>query len=313
MKQVKRRARKSKFSKFVHSLIILPAEGKVNIYCMIFDFYRQFGAMNSGPIFDAFEYGLKRLGHTVENQTGIGDAAVIWSVLWNGRMLYNRDVWLRYRNQNKPVIVLEIGGLKRDLTWKIGLNGINQGSYFVNDDQSSARANALGLHLKDWTNSGQQILICTQHNKSLQWENKEPLETWVNKQIAELREYTDRPIKLRPHPRCYVNIKGISIDTLTPFASDLLSSWAVINWCSNPGVESIINGVPAFVGPLSLAAPVANFNLSQIELPNRPDRQQWLNNLAWTEWTADEMQQSIPQQLLIREIEKQVALREGDS
>jgi len=281
---------------------------KVNIYCMIFDFYRQFGALNSGPIFDAFEYGLKRLGHTVENQTGQGDAAVIWSVLWNGRMRYNQDVWLKYRSQRKPVIVLEIGGLKRDVTWKIGINGINQGSYFVTDNQTDSRANQLDLHLKDWTNSGQQILICSQHNKSLQWENKEPLDVWVNNQIAELRQYTDRPIKLRPHPRCPVNVTGIMIDTV----SDLASAWAVVNWCSNPGVEAIKNGVPAFVGPTSLAAPVANFNLNQIELPNRPDRQQWLNNIAWTEWTANEMQQGIPQELLIREIEKRAVLHTDD-
>ena len=65
-----------------------------------------------------------------------------------------------------------------------------------------------------------------------------------------------------------------------------------------------MNGVPAFVGPRSLALPVANISFDQIETPNMPDRTQWLNNLAWTEWLIDEMAEGIPQQLLIEEIRK---------
>ena len=35
-----------------------------------------------------------------------------------------------------------------------------------------------------------------------------------------------------------------------------------------------------------------------IETPSRPDRQQWLNDLCWTEWTQEEMEQGIPQKLI---------------
>ena len=53
------------------------------------------------------------------------DAALIWSVLWFGQMGKNKEVWDRYRAQGKPVIVIEVGGLIRNETWKLGINGIN--------------------------------------------------------------------------------------------------------------------------------------------------------------------------------------------
>ena len=41
------------------------------------------------------------------------------------------------KRQGKPVIVLEVGGIKRGITWKVGLNGINREANFGpkgNDD-----------------------------------------------------------------------------------------------------------------------------------------------------------------------------------
>jgi hypothetical protein len=275
---------------------------------MIFDFYRQFGALNSGPVFDAFEQGLRKLGHTIQNHSGTGDAAVIWSVLWNGRMRPNQSVYEQYRRQSKPVIVLEIGCLQRDTTWKIGINGINQGSYFVSGNKDDHRARSLRLDLKPWRTDGNAILICGQHEKSQQWENMPAMSAWVTDQITQIRQYTERPIKIRHHPRSIFRLdqkfKNVVLDSFTPFRDDLKTAWAVINWSSNPSVESVINGVPAFVGPRSLALPVANTALDQIETPNMPDRTQWLNNLAWTEWLVEEMAEGLPQQLLIEEIRK---------
>lgn len=270
---------------------------------MIFDFYNKNGALNSGPIFDAFEQGLRLLGHSVESHSMTGDVAVIWSVLWNGRMRNNKAVWDHYRKQNKPVIVLEIGCLRRDHTWKIGINGINQGSYFVANGNSDDRISKFGIKLSPWRTQGREILICTQHDKSQQWEQNPSLTAWVESTILKIRKHSDRPIKIRPHPRCvfpYPNLdnkifKSVEKDIL----NDFKTAWAVINYSSNPGIQSVIHGIPTFVDNKSLASPVANTDLSLIENPNRPDRTQWLNDLAWTEWTVEEMKKGIPQQRLI--------------
>jgi hypothetical protein len=76
--------------------------------------------------------------------------------------------------------------------------------------------------------------------------------------------------------------------------------WATVSHSSNPGIHSIISGVPSFVSDSSLAYPVANDinSLHNIEDPVMPDRTQWLNDYAWTEYTIDEISQGIPLNLL---------------
>lgn len=280
---------------------------------MIFDFYNQFGALNSASVFKKFELGLKKHGHDIQFHTGKGDVAVIWSVLWFGRMRKNQEVFDTYRNQGKPVIVLEIGNLVRDktpngsdpkATWKVGINGINRDSYFNSSGNDSSRAEQLGLKIKPWKEHGDHILICSQHERSEQWRYMPPSDIWVNDTITKIREHSDRPIRIRPHPRFPLrrNFNQNSVLSSNNFQTDLNTAWAVVNHCSNPGIEAVMNGVTAFVDDISLAAPVANTDLSMIETPLRPDRTQWLNDLAWTEWTQQEMLDGLPQDLIVKKL-----------
>lgn len=264
---------------------------------MIFDLYPQYGALNSPPIFESFRSGLIKAGHEIGKHNN-GDVAVIWSVLWNGRMRENKTVWDRYRNLGKPVVVLEIGNLIRDKTWKIGINGINLGSYFSQTNNDDQRAKDLGLTLDDWTMGGQQILICGQHEKSHQWESNPPMNIWLEQTINELKKHTDRPIVFRPHPRCPVKLRSPVALSTGDFLTEIKRSWAVVTWNSNPGIQAVIKGVPSFVAANSLAAPVANTDLKFIEDPKRPNRRQWFNDLCWTEWTQKEMEQGVPQKLI---------------
>jgi hypothetical protein len=75
----------------------------------------------------------------------------------------------------------------------------------------------------------------------------------------------------------------------------------VVNWNSGPGSQAILNGVPAFVGASSLAAPVGNLDLSAIENPVRLDRTEWLEQLAHTEWTLEEIETGEPLARLIKQ------------
>jgi hypothetical protein len=80
----------------------------------------------------------------------------------------------------------------------------------------------------------------------------------------------------------------------------LKTTWAVINHNSGPGTQAILNGVPAFVGTSSLAAPAGNFDIANIENPLRPDRTQWIEQLAHTEWTISEIETGLPLQRLLK-------------
>ena len=102
---------------------------------------------------------LVRAGHTINSNDSVNDADVnvIWSVLFNGRMSPNKHIWSSCRKKNKPVIVLEVGGIKRGTTWKVGLNGINRDAEFGSNNMDSSRASEQGLLLKPWKSDGQFI------------------------------------------------------------------------------------------------------------------------------------------------------------
>ena len=172
---------------------------------MRFSLWTNYGALNSGPVFEAFANSLRSAGHKVFYNTPDCEADVIWSVLWNGRMRENKAIWDQARQQGKILIVLEVGGLKRGTTWKVGLHGINRSAKLGPKGNNSKRAEALNLTLKDWQyNDNGSIMICTQHDKSQQWEGMPVLTNWVKSTIEEIRSYTDRQILVRPHPRCII-------------------------------------------------------------------------------------------------------------
>jgi len=274
---------------------------------MKFNLWRQYGAQNSSPVFDAFHTGANALGHdvVVNGDDGID---VIWSVLFHGRMAGNRAIWERNVRQQKPTIVLEVGGIRRGTTWKVGLNGINRDAFFGDSGNDSSRRNLLGLEVKPWRTDGEYILIAGQHDKSLQWQGMPNMSTWVMQTIDNIQKHSKRPIIFRPHPRCplphieheFKNVKRQEPrhvqGTYDDFDMQFNNIYATISYSSNPGVHSILEGIPAFVSTHSLAYDVSNDIdfLHDIENPLRPDRQQWLNDYAHTEWTVEEISQGIP-------------------
>lgn len=265
-------------------------------------------ALNGKVPYTALLDSLSDQGYTLVKESLSADAAVIWSVLWHGRMLPNQAVWNSYRQRSCPVIVAEVGSINRGTTWKVGVNGINRDAYFGSMGNTGDRACLLSLELKPWRTGGEYILICGQHNKSLQWQNMPTMSNWFLQTYDQIRKHTDRPIVFRPHPRCRLEhiergLKNVYRQeprklngTYDDFDMGFDDVHCTISYSSNPGIHSVINGVPGFVSNHSLAYPVANdidFT-HDIENPLAPNRQQWLNDYAYTEWTVDEIAQGIP-------------------
>ena len=284
---------------------------------MKFKIWEEYGALNSRPVFSAFKESVKSAGHVILDSVRTVDDAdihVIWSVLFHGRMSRNKDIWESCIRKNKPIIVLEIGGIQRGETWKVGLNGINRDAYFAPKNNTNERSQQLGLKLRSWRDKGDHILICGQHDKSLQWKSMPRMSEWVMTTIETIQKHTDLPIVFRPHPRCrldaierqYQNVyrdDPIKLDnTYDDFNLSFKDCHAVISWSSNPGPQAIIAGVPVFCGPSSLAYDVGNTDLSNINSPNKPNRQQWLNDYAWTEYTIEEISKGIPLKFLTSQL-----------
>ena len=230
----------------------------------------------------------------------------------------SRAIWNEYRSQNKPVVVLEVGGLRRNKSFKIGINGINRRADFANQNFDDARWPLFNHQFKTWNSTGDIIVICGQHDASEQWRGLPKMEQWIEQQINEIRKYTTRPILVRPHPRNNIgfpkdkfsNVKvrqpkrDFSTYDDTDFKATLERTWAVVNHSSNPAMEAVINGIPVFVSEDSLCHDVGNISLSDINTPAMPARQKWANQLAYTEWFEDEIRQGIPWKRIKHRIEE---------
>jgi hypothetical protein len=272
--------------------------------------FKSYGALNSAPVFSAFETGLKTYGFDVVHDSMDADIAVIWSVLWHGRMRGNEAVWDHFKNLNKPVIVIEVGAVNRGVTWKIGLNGISRSSLILKskDDYNNT------IQLLPWRQSGDHILICGQNDKSLLWKNMPKMGTWVSNVIEEIRGYTKMPIVFRPHPRCPVHgIESYFKNVHRQMPNHVASTYdsydlkfnkvhAVISWSSSPGSLAVVNGIPVYTGTDSFAYPVANTEFSNIENPVMPDRTSWISEFANSEYTIDELKNGIPLKTLTKYI-----------
>lgn len=271
----------------------------------IFD---QYGALNSRPVFEAVKAGLDSLGIEHNTMDSSADVAVIWSMLWHGRMQSNRDVWNTFRSSGRNVLVVEVGMLRRGSTWKLGLNGTGSGAYY-GQDLIPKRAKDLRLEAQPWNDSGYHIVIAAQRSDSEQWAGQPPTVAWLTETVRKIRQHSDRPITIRPHPRQRIGpVSGCAIEMPQPIPGTydnfdydrcLSTAWAVVNHNSGPGCQAILAGVPAFVNSSSLAAPVGNLDLAAIENPLRPDRSQWLEQIAHTEWYADEIATGLPLKRLL--------------
>ncbi len=268
---------------------------------MRFKLYREYGALNSRPVFDAFEEGLRSLGH--ESVSENEDVAVIWSVLWSGRMRENRRIYHECKNTGKPVIIIEVGNLKRNETWRVSLNHINSLGIFGNDKGlDSNRPQKLGVFLKPPPERRRgEVLIACQHQESLQWEGMPTMKKWVEDTISKIREKTNRRIIVRPHPRSPFPFVMPNIilerpqrlpNTYDDF--DIFYNYhCVINYNSGPAVQAAMQGVPILCDSSSLAAPLS-ISWENLENPTLPDREEWFLKLCHTEWTVDEIRQGIP-------------------
>jgi hypothetical protein len=264
--------------------------------------FNRFGALNSVPVFAAFQEGCKKHRIRVTEHDSTADVAVIWSQLWAGRMAPNQAVWQEFTASGRPVIVMEVGQLMRGVTWKMGINGVNARAWWGEGTEPD-RVRKLAMRLQPW-HQGDHILIAMQRTDSEQWAGLPSAEQWLKQTIDNIRKYTDRPIVVRPHPRQRLPfMSGVRIqqpqamrDTYDEFdfRNNLNRAWAVVNENSGPGSQAVIDGVPAFVGAYSMAAPVANQDFSLIEKPRMPERDLWLEQLCHTEWTLSEIRSGLP-------------------
>jgi hypothetical protein len=144
-------------------------------------------------------------------------------------------------------------------------------------------------------------LIAAQHRHSLQLADQDH-ENWILQQINEIRQTSDRPIVVRPHPRSSLRLATLPDQVTIEKPQKINNTYdsfnlhfdyhAVVNFCSGPGIQAAISGTRPIVGAYSLAAPVA-VDVNNIDQPYTVDRDQWLIEICHTEYTLNEINRGV--------------------
>jgi hypothetical protein len=156
------------------------------------------------------------------------------------------------------------------------------------------------MDLKPWRTTGNHILICLQRPMGWSMRGQNLIE-WLDTTFAKTRQHSDRPIILRWHPGDWKNFPtGVDFTqfgvTMSPqgrhITEDLINCWALVCHNSTPSAVAPIEGIPAFITDdpsYSQGGDIANTDLSRIETPNMPDREQWIRKLAQCHWSFEDL------------------------
>lgn len=132
-----------------------------------------------------------------------------------------------------------------------------------------------GIQVTPWQRNpnGHIVIACPTPT----YEKFHDIEGWTEKTLRRLARITDRQVVTRDK------------ESKRPLQADLAGAHSLVSHGSVAAVESVICGCPVVVDHSSAAALVGLTDLEQIENPVYPDRQPWLNNLAYNQFNEQEL------------------------
>lgn len=143
-------------------------------------------------------------------------------------------------------------------------------------DAPDDRWRSLRIDCEPWRKDGKHIVIAA---PSRTYSRFHRCENWIADTIDALARVTDRQLVIRDKE----HVRN------RPLQRDLDGAHALVTHGSIAAVESVVLGCPVFVHPDSAAALVGGTDLKKIEKPVYPERQPWLNSLAYSQWNEKEL------------------------
>lgn len=212
----------------------------------------------------------------------------------------------RLRNAGHEVLVMERGYLGDRFSYtSLGWNGLNGYADFPKYEyDNGVRFESLGARLLPWKTEGDYILILGQvpRDASLRGVDLNPFyETWA----AQAEAYYGKPVVFRPHPdvvRRGGRPPEIPLCTAETLEEALNGAFLCLNYNSNSGVDAVLAGVPTVTFDRgSMAWGVCGRSIEQALTPYR---EFWAHNLAFTQWTIDEIKSGLPLEKFAQQIRR---------
>ncbi|NKB84498.1 hypothetical protein HED51_20535 [Ochrobactrum grignonense] len=209
------------------------------------------------------------------------DIAVIWS--WK-----HPQIIAAARQDQRPLIVMERGFIQPRFEWvSLALNGFNNRGYFPPSADNGERwQRHFSHHLRPWKDRKGYALLIGQvpGDASL---NGVDIKNWAQSRTDMLRR-AGHTVVYRPHPLAETVAPEGAVCSRQDLKSDLSGAEFVITYSSTTAVEAVLEGIPVCVEDAgSVAYPMASHHIG--EPLRRPDRTQWCHNLAWRQWSINEL------------------------
>lgn len=244
----------------------------------------------------------------------VGEDVNVFFGSWKDRTDRHHVVKRSVVESGKPFIVIEtpllgrgpVTDILQDQWYRIGLNGfLADTGNFNNKNRPSDRwemiQKELNIEVKPWRTNGEYIVVALQlpGDASLRGRN---ISEWAYETIAKIRELSSRRIILRTpqldrdfdmdYIKRAIDLGNVEIqrgtkENLNPTIDGALFT---VSYSSGFGIESVLRGIPAVVCDSgSFAVPMSTPLEEVFTHPRTPDRQQWLNDLSYAQWSLKEI------------------------
>lgn len=228
------------------------------------------------------------------------------------------------RKHSKVVVYIETPLLGRKIVkqsnhdyYRIGVNGFlnNDGIFYEEERIDPARLAEIRNNVEvpefpGWKDhkKGYILILCQlPGDASLRGQKHSE---WLTETIISIRKITDRPIVVRLHPS--MSDKGRSefigelhplilenVSDITwkygmdPLSDDLDGAGICVSYTSGSSIDAILRGVPVIaMDEGNLAYPISSHRVTKLHNPylaSVSDINDWLNKLANSQWTEEEM------------------------
>ena len=146
------------------------------------------------------------------------------------------------------------------------------------------RWRAMRTDVLPWHTKGRHIVVA---EPSPTYARFHQIDGWTKRTLDHLSRITDRPIVLRDK-----EMQRRAIDKMQGgrrLYDDIRGAHCLVTHGSNAATEAAIMGCPVYVHQDSAAALVGQTDLNMIDVPIYPDRQPWLNALAYSQFNETEL------------------------
>lgn len=228
------------------------------------------------------------------------DVLVFWGIGGDAKQV--QDTFKRYGKRtvilDKPYTRNPPGCEDKPRYWmsRVSVDTLHPTSYFQRKPRNPDRWANLRIPVKPYllkhmSNRG-FILFDGASNKYCLWQDLPPWPEWGQQIVDKIGEHTKRIIVYRPRPSHNLApiVHRASLST-RPIEEDFAYAGIVVSHGGNIGYDSVIRGIPHFAIGDSAARPLSQTDWSKLDQPYMPteeQRDQWLWDLAYCQWSIDE-------------------------